>query len=266
MAERVHVVFVDATTGVTFAETDTTTDRLPATFAEQTTMHLGDEPWFVVRAEPVTAAEFARTGHLRLEMQRVMMMDPKAILFSLPTISNELPACEPVDAAPGLVLLEDDWRQIELITEGCSAKAEECLAHVKRIYRDHRQPSGAFDALHVRREVPEPLHGAEIALRALVAQLARGADMGGVLVHGQGRVRDGFALQLPGGVSVYGLAPEGRVQVLGLVLPDDADAAGAEATALTGLMKEHHLILVDWCRAAAAPADREAVLDILQRR
>jgi hypothetical protein len=31
-------------------------------------------------------------------------------------------------------------------------------------------------------------------------------------------------------------------------------------------MTEHGLILIDWCRLAAAPAAREAVLDLLQRR
>src|SRR5690242_10699866 len=150
MANKVHVVFIDADSGAVLGETDIPADRLPATFATSTSLQLGADSWSVVRAEPLTAEEFIRTGKLRLEMRRIVMMDPRQLLFSLPTISNELPACETVQAPGALVLHEDDWRQIELVTHACRKEIAACIAQIERIYREHRKPSGAFDELHVR--------------------------------------------------------------------------------------------------------------------
>jgi hypothetical protein len=58
-------------------------------------MHLGKNgDWEVVEARPMTAAEFRKTGKLVLIVRKVkatQFVDPAKILFSLPTISNELP-------------------------------------------------------------------------------------------------------------------------------------------------------------------------------
>ena len=264
MVELVHVVFVDADSGTAFAETDIPPDKLPESFADPTTLQLGEEQWSVVRAEPVTAEEFTRTGELRLEMRLVVMMDPQQIHFSLPTISDELPACEPVDAPDALVLGEDDWRQVELVADACATEIAACIAQIERIYGEHQKDSGVFDAIHVRSELPEPLRGVVLSLEALRTALPGAGGNDGVGLPGNGRIVDGFGFRLTSGIQAYGLAPSGLVRVLGLALPESTDDPEADAAALAALMATHRLVLVDWCGAEVVPAEKDALLAYLR--
>src|SRR5258708_3062988 len=96
--ETIHVEFTDAATGAVFAQSDMPLTQLPDSFALNTTLHLGDEDWTVERAEPLTSTEFKRTGKLNLTLRRVMMVDPREILYSLPTIENVIPTMGPIRA------------------------------------------------------------------------------------------------------------------------------------------------------------------------
>jgi hypothetical protein len=61
------------------------------------------------------AALIGMSGASASEVKRV---DPKTLLYSLATISDELPALDPQHKSQGgdLVLLEDDWRQFEVVS------------------------------------------------------------------------------------------------------------------------------------------------------
>lgn len=88
---QVHVVFVDASTGQAIGQTVMPLERLPASFATSTTMHIGGDDWNVVRAEPLTADEFGRTGELQLTLARIQRISPQAILYTMPSLWADLP-------------------------------------------------------------------------------------------------------------------------------------------------------------------------------
>src|SRR5215218_8904224 len=134
-SRKVEVTFVDGATGQVFAQAMMPPDQLPGTFLVDTTMHLRGEPWTVLKAEPPTRAEFARTRRLVLTLarQRVATVDPRTILFSLPTINDRLPdEAEPVDGSEA-VLREDDWRQVEFAPARLRHVMDDEIGAIERI-------------------------------------------------------------------------------------------------------------------------------------
>lgn len=81
-SRKVTVEFIDAASGAVFASSDMPVDDLPDTFEIDTTLHLGESNWSVVRAEPLTKKEFSKAGKLRIRLRKIEMMDPHAIGFS----------------------------------------------------------------------------------------------------------------------------------------------------------------------------------------
>ncbi len=250
MPALVHLTLLDADSGATLTETEIASDQLPPTFAESTTLSLGGESWSVVDADPLTAAERLRSGRVQLTLRRMTPMSPGDILFSLPTISDELPPCEPGTA--GLSLHEDDWRQIELCAAVLDETIAECIARIELIAGEKKHPSGAFKEIHIRRELPDPLPGVVVTREALRAALPGAVDLDGVAINGAGRVIDGFALGLGSGICVYGFWRGGRAAVLAFHALEPGADTGNDAAAIAALMSAHELRLVSWCRRVIA--------------
>lgn len=221
---KIRVEFVDVTGRYRFSEVEMDDTQLPPSFEPSTEMHLGDLDFVVVRAEP---ADFRKTGFLRLELHPYEQIDPSTLLCSLPTVHGSLPPLAPW-RPDCLVLLEDDWRQIELVTPLTVIDQE--LAGVRQILESERVGVG-FRTLHVR-ELPEPLTLSLGALEQFYPSLRRYA---GVTFRGaEGVVQDGFAWESKDGLVVYGRVPGGAVSCVGLrtVAPPPPG-----------------LVTVDWCRA-----------------
>src|SRR5690242_17556226 len=108
----IHVELFDAATGTLIGEADLPAEQLPESFAASTTLHLGDADWHVERAEPMTRDEYVKAGHLVLRLREVVQVDPKQILFSLPTIEDALPPLHDGPGEEAAALREDDWRQV----------------------------------------------------------------------------------------------------------------------------------------------------------
>ena len=254
---RVHVEFFDAETGARFAEVDLPLEQLPQSFEAATTMHLGEQDWHVERAEPVTATAFAKTGRLRLVMRRVKLttIDPREVLFSLPTISDELPAIAPDSTKLGrdvLELREDDWRQTEFVSASLGDAVETCLAAVRNVYEVQRDGVG-FKNLHVRREVPRPLDDTHLTLDDLRDAVGgRAAWLDGIAFAGvAGVVAGGYAVRLLSSLELYGLADgDRRVHTLCVANARVNNVGGPDVAALRELAASQRLLLVDWCSAA----------------
>jgi len=229
----IHVLLINAETGTPLAEVKLPPEQLPESFAVATTMHLGDSEWSVERAEPATRAEAAAAGRLRLVLRPIQRVDPKQILFSLPTLENALP---PTRDGSGDVLRihEDDWRQVELVAPRFEPEIAAELAAIREVHAERTGPG--FRRLHVRERIPEPLAGTAIAIDAVARAPRRllGFDGATTVVAG------GFAVDVVGG-AIYGYEEAGRVVVVG------AWRAGSEA--LATLARAQQLIIVDWCRA-----------------
>lgn len=81
-SRKVNLTLIDDATGAVFASSIMPPGDLPDSFKINTTLHLGDDDWSVIHAEPETKAEFTKSGKLTLRLRKVEMMAPEAISFS----------------------------------------------------------------------------------------------------------------------------------------------------------------------------------------
>ena len=234
----IHVVLVNAATNSVLGEVDLPAAQLPETFAVSTRLHLGDADWQVVHAEPTTRADYVATGALHLVLRKIEMVDPRTILYSLPTLENVAPpTIGPVAGA--IEMHEDDWRQIELIAARFEPEIAAELAAIRTIHAEHRSGPG-FTSLHLRERIPAPLAGVALTLAELgLAGPPRAVAIGPVSGP-RAAVAGGFAFEVANGV-IYGRDDRGVV-ALGL-------APGTDPAPLAAVARTHDLVLVDWCRA-----------------
>ena len=259
----IQVHFIDAKTGQPMGEAELSAEQLPPTFEAATTLKLGGKSYEVVSAQPMTATEYRKTGKLRLTLREtnVSTVNPRDILYSLPTLSDELPALAEGLTKLGrnvLELHEDDWRQVEFVALALESPIEAELKAIERIFTQHHKRPG-FDALHIRKEIPTPLQGSWPTLTDLRSTLGETASwLDGVSFQGMaGLVAGGFAVKLPSGITVYGTEKEGRVSVLALRPTKVGAAAEGDARLLSALAIRHQLCLVDWCRVEQIPPTAE---------
>ena len=234
----VTLELIDHASGQLLAESEAPLESLPERFeGMDTTLTVGGAEYRVVLAEPATRAEVAKAKRVQLVLRKVERVDPKSVLFSLPTLEDALPKVVAGDGA-SIRVAEDDWRQVEFVHASHRAEVEAELADIARIKTEHRQGHG-FDATHVRKRVPAPLAGATVRLAEVEAALGNrarpwGFRSGGVVEDGHA-VPDADAVALAvshGGaltaLCVFGIAPD----VIGKLHP---------------VALAHDLLLVDWC-------------------
>ena len=250
----IHVTLLNAADGACFDTSDVPAEKIQDSFEAPTTLTLGGEDWDVVAADPMTRAEYEKTGSLRLTLRRVEVRSVPVndIFFSLPTLNDRLPDMDPDAGLIGkriLYLHEDDWRQLECVTRSLQSDIDESLAAVRRVLAEERHPAGFFRKLHVRREVAAPLQGSYLALSELRRRIPL-TPLDGVAFRGMaGLVAAGFAFQSPGGLRLYGVRKGEAAATLGVAADHARPEAEPEALALAALMRDHNLCLIDWCGA-----------------
>lgn len=177
------------------------------------------------------------------------MMDPKEILFSMPTIASELPPLEPLNGPPdtgAFALHEDDWTQNEFLPKAMLPDVRRMLSELKTFEMQNREGPG-WRNIYVREFKRMPLMAGKAALDHLQSVL--GARVGATplvtSVEGAARVRNGFTIEIGRNVHLYGYADENGIPVIGASLgpnPDDPKLTDA----FTKLNASDDLILVDW--------------------
>ncbi len=259
----IRVRFIDAATGELVGETEVPAEQLPQSFEAATSLDIGDNTFEVVSADPMTAREFRQTGTVSIALREVetTMVDPSELLYSLPSISEELPPIAEGSTKLGrnvLELREDDWRQVEFVALALQPAITLVFASIERIYTEHRKGHG-FDELHIRKEVPAPLEGTSLTLAALRGAVGETVTwLDGIAFEGVAGVVEGsFAVKLPSGPALYGLQREGRISVLGLQHTKAGAAVAGDARLLAALASKHQLCLVDWCRVEQVPPSAE---------
>ena len=188
-------------------------------------MTLGKDTWLVVdRVDDLAKST------CRLFLRKAELINPHAILFSLPTVADVIPE----EVVPGgtltdaLRMHEDDWLQLELLPEGVDVSGE--LAAIRDVLTNQRQGAG-FKKLHLRKQFQSPFAGRGLRLEKLRALF--GAERPVAWKSGTAPLKDCFAFSLPGGAALYGQARDGEVIALGL-------------TARIDLPQLPGLALVDW--------------------
>jgi hypothetical protein len=254
--KAVRVEFLDADTGKPLFKTDSPPDLLPESFAKPTSVQVEGAEYDVLRAEPVDAASYRKSGRLRLWVRRRVFVPLNRILFSLPTIGDRLPSlAEAPSKGDSLDLHEDDWRQVELVSESVLEAVDAELAEIARVRAEARVEWG-WSRMHVRREPVRPLGGSRIPLdelRRLFRHDLRRFD--GVRLKGEGgRVEGGFAFETGSLLAIYGQEEKGILACCGIV----PRAAPRDVEPLASFCAARGLWLVDWCRAERLPGDPEA--------
>lgn len=245
--QTIATTFLEEGSGRVIGKVDLPIGQMPDTFAIETQLEIGNQKYMVVKSEPPTKAEFAKSGKLVNTLRKVEAIDPSKILFSLPTISNAaLPASARAAGSEGILLLhEDDWRQVEFVAAGLAGPIEDELLAIRSIHADHYVEVG-WNKIHVRREIPNPLPP---GIRwAEVARLLGDFDaLPGVAFGDPGsQVVGAVGAKLSDGVVVWGVERTGGLDVL--CVENLGESWPATKTALQRVAQQFSLCLVHWCR------------------
>jgi len=200
----------------------------------------------------VIAAVFALVGasSVMASDQKAQTMDPNSILFSVPTMSNDLAPVDPVLEKPrqsDLAFHEDEWSQVEFFANGQLAMVQRTLKEYKPFeaanhaeYRWRNTYVGKIDRAMVIFG-----GGAVARLEAIFGSKAGPAPVLFSTTSTTGRVKDGFSLPLGGNVTLYGYATPAGIPVLGALIGDNPD----HHKLVEGFVKlntTEGLVLVDW--------------------
>jgi hypothetical protein len=177
-------------------------------------------------------------------------MNPQDILFSTPTIANDMAPLEETDlpTADDVVFHEDDWRQVEFFPRARASEMQEKLTELKAFEAANRAQSG-WRRVYVRTLVDTPVISGPLAIDRLARTL--GAPVGGAPLLFQspnilvGRISNGFSVPVGDGVSLYGFSNASGIAVLGADLRPGSDH-GRLSDVFRTLSRSDDLVLVDW--------------------
>lgn len=260
---KVKVTFIDDATGNSVGVTELPPNDLPETFELDTTLHIGADDWSVIHAEPKTRDRFAKTKSLTLRIRRLEKVDPRTILFSLPSICDFIPPLVDRPLSGGeFVIAEDDWRQFELVSHELAQEADEEIASIRRIHETAAAGVG-WREIHIRKKLTSPLF-AELSLLQLAESLNGRPKLEGV-TYRQARspIADSYSLTLADGLLLYGLAPDGRIGVLAISQYPQTSASEESIERLKTLARDFDLNLVSWCRCVRASPNDPAFRSLL---
>lgn len=184
------------------------------------------------------------------------LLDPRRILFSLPTLCEVTPELDTVAAPAGArILHEDDWRQIEFAPHRNLSHVERELGELTTFTRLYRKGPG-WSQIYLRKEHPTPLAWQAFHVTSL-PELSHSP----LAVNGR-TVQDGFALHDGGPWFLYGQTTrDGDVLQLGLS-PAPEPPSLRFASAVSDLARTADCLLIDWYRAIPVyTASAESVLD-----
>lgn len=182
--------------------------------------------------------------------QDLQTIDPSKILYTVPTISDDLAPVEKVElplSDSAFTLHEDDWCQIEFFTAARLPELKRVLTEYKAFEAKNRTSSG-WKNVYVRRVERSPVLGGSDALRRL-EELMKSVAGDAPVLHATssltGRVVRGFSMSLGGNIWMYGYDSDQGLPVLAASVgqnPDDQVLTSAFAL----LHREAGLLLVDW--------------------
>lgn len=200
-------------------------------------------------ASVLASVGLAGTGQSQQKLQNV---DPKKILFSTPTLSDDIAPLVPVHGKPSdtdLVLHEDEWSQIEFLAGNQLGEAQRLLKEFKAFELENRMPQG-WQNVYIRKVRRAPVLPSDQPVQQIEKILGGKAGPAPILFASStvgGRVESGFSLPLGGNVTLYGQLVGHDVEVLGAYLDQNADDTKLTA-AFMKLHADSGVVLVDWRR------------------
>lgn len=241
-SDKIRVQFIDNSTGVTIGVSEMMPDQLPETFSVPTTMHILEKEWSVDEAIPEKSADFIKTKKLILKLRTIEKINLQDVLFTLPTISNEIPVtgdkCLYNDFE--ISIHEDDWRQSEFLKTSSFPLIDIEVAKIKDIWENESKKVDdkftAFKKCHVRSTIGEPALSIDFGeLRNLLR-----VDKIGCLRVNDGSVQNSFSLQTQNS-TYYGTETAGQVDQLCIAKWNEN--TGSEINMITN---HFNLVFINW--------------------
>lgn len=238
----VTVEFIENGSENPFAISEVPIDQLPDTFELETDLEIRGEHWKVVQAFPQNKEDFGKTGKLRIILDRIQMIDPRELLFSLPTVNAEMPETENVSIGNLFVIHEDDWRQDEFVSKKYNLEIKQELKAIIEIYEKHKVGVG-FKEIHIRKLINQPLVDKNIEIKEFSQLLNITRRSNGFGLAGGGKVINGFAFQTASGTTFYGQTNNELITVL-CVQSNENSIREIEQIA-----QKYELVFINWCNA-----------------
>ncbi len=251
--ETVTVEFYNSKDGSLIGTSDMPVSQLPDTFEVATTMSLHGEEWSVQEAIPMRSEEFQKSKKLTLRMSKIEYMNPNDLLYSLPTISNELPGRTdetPFSAEP-FSIQEDDWRQFEFLRKESTPLIEVECSKIEQLKKEFSKEVDesftAYTNCHVRDVIGYP--GLDIKLSELT-QLLNSEEIGGLKFHGDsGFVEGGFSIPTASSV-FFGLVKNEIVHELCI-----GNLTDGTRNEIQSILQRFDLLFVNWYHAEVISKD-----------
>lgn len=245
----IEVKFYEGNSETPFAVSNVPIEQLPDTFEIDTTMHLGEYDWSVLGAEPAGKAKFRKSGKLSLYMAKseITQIDPRELLYSLPTISNDIAGVENSESLENVaVFREDDWRQFEFVEKSFESAIDDEFGYIKYIYENHRDGVG-FKTLHLREKIEAPLGNSSLTLRLIGESFDIVKKYEGVAFNNAAAtIVGGFALQTESGWILWGQANEsGEILALNISQDKEFNISGI-SDKIDKFTEKYGLYLIDW--------------------
>lgn len=184
------------------------------------------------------------------QQSKIMNIDPKTVLFSVPTLSNDFAPLEPVSMKPSerdLVFHEDDWSQVEFFPKSRLGEIQQMLREFKIFEAKHRVQYGWRD-VYARKIKRLPIFAGNYSAEQLAKLVGGTIGTPPTLFASNtimGKVKNGFTISLGGNVSLYGVVESNNVPVFGAIVGPNSDSSKL-TDAFMKLSKNKELILVDW--------------------
>lgn len=181
---------------------------------------------------------------------KVQTIDPKTILFTTPTLSNDIAQLEPANRQPSkadFVFHEDEWSQVEFFPKSQFPEVQRLLKEYKPFEKTHRVQHG-WREVYVRRISRVPVIPGMHPVQQLERLLGVKAGAAPLLFSSStvsGSVKNGFSLPLGGNVTLYGYTDGQGIPVLGAIVGRNPDEFRL-TQAFMKLSSDRGLILVDW--------------------
>lgn len=191
----------------------------------------------------------ALIGHSSMA-EEVQKIDPSKILYTTPSIPNELPPMEFFDGKSDVKIFlihEDNWSQIEFLNSSQLEEAKEMMLEYHKFEAKNRREVG-WKNVYVRRMNRVPLFKGIRPKQKLISLLS--AEEGQKpIVHSSssinGMVRNGFTISVGNDVALYGYTDGIKMKELGALLGENPDNQSL-VSAFSVLNKKYGLVLIDW--------------------
>lgn len=238
----VTVEFIENGAKNPFSISEIPIEQLPDTLELETDPEIQEQHWRVVQAIPQDKKEFIKTGKLRIILDKIQMVDPRELLFSLPTINDEICETENVPINNLFVIHEDDWRQREFISKKYDLEIKQELNAIVEIYEKHRVGVG-FDKVHLRGSIANPLTDKNIRFEEFNQGLNITKISDGFGLAGGGKVKNSFAFQIAPETTFYGQTENGSITVM--CVQGDENSIQS----IRKITEQYSIVFVDWCKA-----------------